>query len=56
MRRASWGSLFVASLLVAAGGAGAALPSVAAQPDELAGLDYVALGDSYSAGVGLTSR
>ncbi len=52
MRRASWGSLLVVAVLL--GTAGAAPATLAAQPGELAGLDYVALGDSYSAGFGLT--
>ncbi len=52
MRRASWGSLLaLASLLVVAG---AAQTSTAASPGELEDLEYVSLGDSYSAGFGLT--
>ena len=51
MRRASWGSLLaLASLAIV----GVAQPSLAAAPGELDGLEYVSLGDSYSAGFGLT--
>lgn len=52
MRRASWVPLLALGAVVAAS-ATAASPSVAAQPGELDGLEYVALGDSYSAGFGL---
>ena len=52
MRRASWVSLLaLAAVLV--GTTAAVSPSTAAQPGELDGFEYVALGDSYSAGFGL---
>lgn len=51
MRRASWGSLLALASVVIVG---VAQPSLAAAPGELDGLEYVSLGDSYSAGFGLT--
>jgi len=50
MRRASWVSLLALASLAVAG----AVPATAAAPGELDGLEYVSLGDSYSAGFGLT--
>lgn len=52
MRRASWVPL-LALAAVLAGTTAAAPPASAAQPGELDGFEYVALGDSYSAGFGL---
>lgn len=52
MRRASWIPLLALAAVVTAS-ATAATPSIAAQSGELDGLEYVALGDSYSAGFGL---
>lgn len=51
MRRASWVPLLAVAAVLAA--TATAQSSTAAQPGELDGLDYVALGDSYSAGFGL---
>lgn len=51
MRRAALPVLLGVALLAAAF---AASPATAATPPDLNGLDYVALGDSYSAGFGLT--
>lgn len=57
MRRASWGSLLALAglfIVAAAVPSGPAQSTAAAAPGELAELEYVALGDSYSAGFGLT--
>lgn len=51
MRRSLWVPVIALSAVVAA--ATASSPSLAAQPGELDGFEYVALGDSYSAGFGL---
>lgn len=56
MRRASWVPLLaLAAVLVASASttATATTPATAAQPGGLDGFEYVALGDSYSAGFGL---
>lgn len=56
MRRASWVSLLALAAVLAASAsatATATTPATAAQPGGLDGFEYVALGDSYSAGFGL---